>query len=372
MLFAVAQLGVSAEHTALAKVLGAPGAGAHLLAAGLQFFGQLFQTEQLCRALCGALGGQLDGSGGLRGIEPGLLGGLAGSLHGLVGLGAQGGSGIPGAQFGGIVPGLGSCQLELQAALVHLLVHVHGGGAQQLGHGIGHGVHTVGHLFQSIQLTGQVRGRKGGHHHVGGVAGVQDAHEDKAHHLGDHLHKARDHGVNGLHHHNGANAPQKGELQADISADVEGEVAVIPPPGVVELVERPAAHQLQYAGQDHAAEIEQQQVVCQRRKGEQHDNHAKAVDGADRAVQKAAVHQLAGGNGGIDDLQAPAQAGVDQEKRQDLIQRKAADHGVDKKGHLTPPLRRQRLPPQPSSFSGPWARSRSRRHRRAAFWRSGP
>ena len=75
VLFAVAQLGVSAEHTALAKVLGAPGAGAHLLAAGLQLFGQLFQTEQLCRALCGALGGQLDGSGGLRGIEPGLLGG---------------------------------------------------------------------------------------------------------------------------------------------------------------------------------------------------------------------------------------------------------------------------------------------------------
>ena len=35
VLFAVAQLGISAEHTALAKVLGAPGAGAHLLAAGL-------------------------------------------------------------------------------------------------------------------------------------------------------------------------------------------------------------------------------------------------------------------------------------------------------------------------------------------------
>ena len=68
--------------------------------------------------------------------------------------------------------------------------------------------------------------------YIGGVAGIQDAHEDEAHHLGDHLHKARDHGVNGLHHHNGAHAPQKGELQADISADVEGEVAVIPPPGV--------------------------------------------------------------------------------------------------------------------------------------------
>ena len=47
VLFAVAQLGVSAEHTALAKVLGAPGAGAHLLAAGLQLLGQLFQAERL-------------------------------------------------------------------------------------------------------------------------------------------------------------------------------------------------------------------------------------------------------------------------------------------------------------------------------------
>ena len=48
----VLQLGEGAEHAALAEVRGgALGAGAKLLAAGLQLLGQLFQPEQFGRAL---------------------------------------------------------------------------------------------------------------------------------------------------------------------------------------------------------------------------------------------------------------------------------------------------------------------------------
>ena len=61
----VLQLGEGAEHTALDEVRGgALGAGAKLLAAGLQLLGQLFQPQQLGSALPRALGGQLCSLGG--------------------------------------------------------------------------------------------------------------------------------------------------------------------------------------------------------------------------------------------------------------------------------------------------------------------
>ena len=43
------------------------------------------------------------------------------------------------------------------------------------------------------------------------------------------------------------------------------------------------------------------------------------------------VHQLAGGGGGIHHLDAPAQTGVDEEKRKDMIKRETADCRVEKK-----------------------------------------
>lgn len=139
--------------------------------------------------------------------------------------------------------------------------------------------------------------------------------------------------VDHLHHDEGAHAPQQRELKADIAADVEGIIAVVPPAGVVELVQRPAACQFQRTGQDDAADVEQQQAVLQGRQQEENDDHAEAVDGADRTVQEAAVDQLAGGDGGVNDLKAPADAGVDEEVREDLVERKPADHRIGKKGN---------------------------------------
>ena len=287
-----------------------------------------------------AFGRQLDGIGSFAGVELCVLRGPLRGLHGLVGFGAHGSGCLAGVQLGRIVAGLGGRQLELQTALVHLLVHGHGVGAQQLGHGVADGVHTVGHLFQRIQVAGQVGRSKGGSDGVGGIEDVEQEHQDQAHQRRDEGHRIGDDGVDELHHDEGAHAPQQGKLQADIAADVEGVVAIIPPAGVVELVQRPAAHQFQRTGQDDAAEVEQEQAVRQGRQGEEDDDHAEAVDGADRAVQKAAVDQLAGRDGGIDDLQTPAEAGVDEEVREDLIQRKAADGGINEKKESkgTPPL----------------------------------
>ena len=138
--------------------------------------------------------------------------------------------------------------------------------------------------------------------------------------------------MDGFHHHQRAHAPQQAELKADVAPDVEREVAVVPPTGVVNFFQCPAAHKFQRAGQDDAADVQRQNAVLQRREGKQHDDHAEAVDGAHRPVEKTAVHQLAGGCGSIDDLKAPPQTGVDEEKRKDMVQRKPAYHGIGQKG----------------------------------------
>ena len=192
---------------------------------------------------------------------------------------------------------------------------------------------AVAQLLHGVQGVGQGGGRNGGGHHVRGVHGVEDAHQDHAHQRGDHGHQPGYDGVYDAHDHQGAHAPQQAEFQADVAPDVEGVVTVVPPAGAVQLVQGPAAHQLQDTGQDDTAQIEQQGVVHQRGQSIEHDDHAEAVDGAHRPVQEAAVHQLAGGHSGVDHFQAPAQTGIDQKIGQRLVQRKAADGGLGEEGY---------------------------------------
>ena len=248
----------------------AAGAGLHDLRPCGQLVLELLQLQQRGGLLGFALCGQFDGLSGLGSVEAGGLGGAAGGLHRFVGAGTHGGSGLTGRQLVVVVPGLGGGQLELQPALVHLLVHVHRGGAEDLGHGVADSVHTVGHLFEGVQLPGQIGGRNAGGDHVGGIHGVEQAHEDEAHQRRHDVHQRGDGGVDGLDHQEGTYAPQQRKLEADIAPDVEGPVAVIPPPGAVELIQHPAAHQLQRAGQEDAAEIQQEQAVLQRREEEEH------------------------------------------------------------------------------------------------------
>ena len=329
------ELGVGTQHTARAHDAGgAQQLRLHFLAALLQICGQLFQLQQLGGALGSALGGKTGGVGGFGSVQAGVLAGAAGSFAGFGGLGADGSQRLTGrgALFSS-VPRLGSGKLELQPPLVQLLVGVQGGGAQQLSHGVADGVDAVAQLLHGVQRIGQRRGGNGGSHHVYCVHGVQKAHEDDPHKGRDQGYKIGHHRVHDAHDHQRAHTPQQAEFQTDIAPDVKGKIAVIPPAGVVELIQRPAAHQLQRTGQDDAAEIQQQDAVLQGRKGKQHDDHAKAVDGADRAVQKAPVHQLTGGGGSVDDLQTPAHAGIDQEIGQNMVQRKAAYHGIGKKAY---------------------------------------
>ena len=336
------QAGEGAQHAARAHDAGgAQQLGLHFVAAGLQLLGQLFQTQQLGSALHRALGGQLCGFGGFGRVELGDLGSMLCSFAGLIGLGTDGGQRFTqGTLFRCGLAGLGGGKLELQALLVQLLVGIQGGGAQQLGHGIADGMDAVGQLFHGVQCLGQTGGGKGRNDHVCRIDRIEHAHDDKANKGRDHIHKTGDDRVDDAHDHQRAHAPQQAELQADVAANVEGKVAVVPPAGVIELIQCPAAHQLQRTGQDDAADVQQQDAALQRSQGEQHDDHAEAVNGAHRAVEKAAVHQLTGGGGGKDDLQTPAGAGINEEECQHMVQRKAAHcGGREKVEHKAPPMR---------------------------------
>ena len=80
-LFAVPELRVGAQHTARAHDAGqAQQLRLHLLTAGLQLCGQLFQLQQLGGTLGSALGGKTGGVGSFGSVQAGVLAGAAGSL----------------------------------------------------------------------------------------------------------------------------------------------------------------------------------------------------------------------------------------------------------------------------------------------------
>ena len=120
------------------------------------------------------------------------------------------------------------------------------------------------------------------------------------------------------------------ELQADISADIEGLFGIVPPPHVKELIQGPAAEKLDGGGEDHAAEKEHQPVFCVHicRDGIKHRKyrqHAEPVDGADRAVEKPPVDHFSQGQGMIGYLHAPSQDGIGDEKPKYLIECHVSD-----------------------------------------------
>ena len=117
-------------------------------------------------------------------------------------------------------------------------------------------------------------------------------------------------GVDDLHHQQAGQPPGQGEAQADIAAQVERLVGVVPPALMEKLLQREANPQFQQGSEEHRAQKEQECVLHKRGEAEDHDDHAKAVDGTDRAVEKAAVDKFTGVQGEKADLQAPAEKGI--------------------------------------------------------------
>ena len=109
-------------------------------------------------------------------------------------------------------------------------------------------------------------------------------------------------------------SPDDAEGKADVTVEVEGPVAVVPPPGVKEPVQDPAAEQLDRRGHGHAPEKQGKDghgragdggKVHQVYPGED-GKHAEPVDRADGTVQKAPVYDFSGVQCVEGDFHAPA------------------------------------------------------------------
>ncbi|MPN29310.1 hypothetical protein SDC9_176762 [bioreactor metagenome] len=178
----------------------------------------------------------------------------------------------------------------------------------------------VGHLFQLAQIAVQLCHCVHGHHQIGNENQKHRHGHKFAQNAGHHGHQLCNGGVNHLDHHHDQQPPQQRKRQADIPAQVERFIAIIPPLGVKQLFQRIPGTQLQRAGQQCAAHKKQCQMVLYRPQHAQHDQHAKPVNRAHRAIQKTSVDQLAGIDGAEDHLTAPAQHRINGKKPKQLVQ----------------------------------------------------
>ena len=122
-----------------------------------------------------------------------------------------------------------------------------------------------------------------------------------------------------VHHHQAGYAPGQRKTQANITVQVKGLVGVVPPVLVKELFQRKAGEPFDGGGDRHRAEEKQKLVLPQREQAGQHRRRAKAVHRAPGTVEKAAVDELAGDECVVGHLQAPAQKGVDEEKKECFV-----------------------------------------------------
>ena len=112
-------------------------------------------------------------------------------------------------------------------------------------------------------------------------------------------------------HHQHRHGPKGHEApQAHAAVDVQKALGIVPPAGVKELFHRPGGQVFQRCGQNGAGRNSSRRAVLQRRKDEDHRHRARAVDGAHRPVEKAAVDQLFAGHGAEDALIHPADEAV--------------------------------------------------------------
>ena len=204
-------------------------------------------------------------------------------------------------------------------AFVQLFIRLQGSPAHLFGEPVAALAQRLGNAVQLAQVALQPGHHAQRGHQIHRKQGRHAAQQRQPDLVGDRQHQLHHHRVHHPHHDGCADAPQNAEFQADVAAQIEGLVAVIPPGGVKQRFEGPAAHQLNEGGQQHSPRKQNQQVVLQRQQQGEHRRHAAAVNGAERPVQEAAVHQFAGVQRGVGHFGAPAQKCIDKKQPEQLI-----------------------------------------------------
>ena len=122
-----------------------------------------------------------------------------------------------------------------------------------------------------------------------------------------------------LEHDDAQHAPCDGCAQTNVTVQIEGLGAVVPPAGVGGVFKDVAADPLNDGGVDGAEHKEEEPAVpdVAQRKGD--DQRADAVQDAERAAQHAAVLILAADGRRKDDLPHPAEERVGEKEKSNLI-----------------------------------------------------
>ena len=107
---------------------------------------------------------------------------------------------------------------------------------------------------------------------------------------GNRRHKICNHRLHHAHHEGCQNAPLHGTLQADAPLDIKGLLGIIPPCGMEKLFQY-QPDEIFHNGCNHkAAQKQQQNRIRNRLQCQKNQQCACAVNGAERAIDKAAIH----------------------------------------------------------------------------------
>ena len=121
-------------------------------------------------------------------------------------------------------------------------------------------------------------------------------------------------GVQQLDHEQTGKTPGQGEFQTDIAAQVKGLVAVVPPALVKEFFQYKAGQPFQGGSDQHAPHKQQGEALTEGGQQAQHQNRPEAVNGAQRAVEKAPVDEFPRVQRREAHFHTPAQKGINEKE----------------------------------------------------------
>ena len=154
---------------------------------------------------------------------------------------------------------------------------------------------------------------------VADYAHGENAQQRPAQHRGNNADGGFYKGLNNLHNGGGGKPPDYRKAKADVAAEIEFVVGIIPPSCMKYLFKRPTCYKFKRACYYHRAHKEQKQIVLQRRKRHYDYHKTEAVYGANRTVQKAAVYKLAGFYGKERYLRTPSKKGINKKVPHNII-----------------------------------------------------
>ena len=165
---------------------------------------------------------------------------------------------------------------------------------------------AVSHLFHLWHPGVQAQQRQRGVQRVHRQQAQRHPQQDAPHQRGQQGIGQQQQWVAPQHHHHAQRTPQRRGPQTDVPIQIPRQVAVIPPAGVGQRLQRVACHPFHHGGHQRTEQEQEEHALLQFHKAHRNDGARHAVDDAQRPVEHAPVHIAAVDSGLKDHLQHPA------------------------------------------------------------------